>query len=415
MKPQTTTLAQRFYPYSWVSLIFLYPFIFFMRPVLAPALLWLPVLALWRWRALGLPLPKTRFSPALLPLTIMLAVSVWATPDVAFSLPKIAGLLFGITVFFSVYDVATYSPDRLWLTVGLFLLLASGFVIVGFLNFYPPIADRLPSQIALEVNPNEVAGILTYSWPLLLALTIGPLVGRGAHYTDANYVRWIWVGIGCVPLLIGLVILYLSTSRGGQLGILVAIGAVAILSARRFRWLMWLASVAGLVLAVAYVMQFETALAPSAIDANASLEFTVANRLIIWSSAVQGIQDFPLTGMGMNIFRSAQPLLYPIENIPLLTDLAHAHNHLLQAALDLGLPGMIAYLALWLVAVHQLFVVLRTSVTPQLRFLAIGLCAALLAHFTFGMTDAIALGAKPGFLLWMLFGITAALPKHAPQ
>ena len=40
---------------------------------------------------------------------------------------------------------------------------------------------------------------------------------------------------------------------------------------------------------------------------------------------------------------------------------------------------------------------------------------ALLAHFTFGITDAIALGAKPGFLLWMLFGLVAALPHQTQK
>jgi len=33
----------------------------------------------------------------------------------------------------------------------------------------------------------------------------------------------------------------------------------------------------------------------------------------------------------------------------------------------------------------------------------------MLAHFIFGITDAIALGAKPGILFWMLTGLITSL------
>ena len=78
---------------------------------------------------------------------------------------------------------------------------------------------------------------------------------------------------------------------------------------------------------------------------------TLGGRAEIWSRALYVIEDFPLTGMGMNTFRRVMPVLYPTtpigSNDALIEDVGHAHNHLLQAALDLGLPGLIAYLAIW--------------------------------------------------------------------
>ena len=74
----------------------------------------------------------------------------------------------------------------------------------------------------------------------------------------------------------------------------------------------------------------------------------VSGRVELWSRALYGIHDFPFTGMGMNVFRKVMPGLYPTYMATPGFDVAHAHNHLLQAALDLGVPGLIAYLALWI-------------------------------------------------------------------
>ncbi len=54
--------------------------------------------------------------------------------------------------------------------------------------------------------------------------------------------------------------------------------------------------------------------------------------------------------MGVGTFRRLVPLIYPYFLISPDTDIAHAHNHLLQVGLDLGLPGLISYVALWLLA-----------------------------------------------------------------
>lgn len=130
---------------------------------------------------------------------------------------------------------------------------------------------------------------------------------------------------------------------------------------------------------------------------------SLAGRMEMWSRAVWAIQDMPLTGLGMNVFRRAIYLLYPTFQISTAFDLGHAHNEILQAALDLGLPGLVGFLALYIGAVGMLVREMRGS--GLWRLLAIGLLGGLLAHFLFGITDAVALGAKPGFLFWWLLGM----------
>jgi putative inorganic carbon (HCO3(-)) transporter len=104
-------------------------------------------------------------------------------------------------------------------------------------------------------------------------------------------------------------------------------------------------------------------------------------------------------------------VLYPLFTIPPDVDFAHAHNHLLQVALDLGLPGLIAYLSLWLTSAVMLHRIWSCSQGWEGRLWVLGLGGSMLGYFIYGLTDAVALGAKPGFLWWYLLGLIAALHR----
>jgi O-antigen ligase len=129
----------------------------------------------------------------------------------------------------------------------------------------------------------------------------------------------------------------------------------------------------------------------------------------LWPLGVHGIHDRPITGFGMNVFRKIMLTRYP--GFPALPgeEPAHVHNHLLQAALDLGIPGLIAYLALWIIAAALLVQVYRHSPIRVYRSMASGLGVGLIAHFVFGMADVIPLGAKVGVLFWLALALVVAL------
>jgi putative inorganic carbon (HCO3(-)) transporter len=151
---------------------------------------------------------------------------------------------------------------------------------------------------------------------------------------------------------------------------------------------------------------------------------TLNGRLEIWSRAIYGLQDFPFTGMGMNTFRHVVHILYPLFLIGPDTDIAHAHNEFLQAGLDLGIPGLIAFIALYIGAFWMLLETRhkRRNSTELNRnrhghidpsYFTLSLGGGLLAHLVYGLTDAVALGAKPGLLFWMLLGLIAGLHRQA--
>ena len=133
---------------------------------------------------------------------------------------------------------------------------------------------------------------------------------------------------------------------------------------------------------------------------------SLEGRLRIWSRAFSYIQGSPFLGCGLGTFRTIDG---DISSVGSLFDMGtpHAHNVYLQMAYDTGVPGLVAYLALLFLAVHISW---RTYKSTQglSRALAIGVLAALLAYHVYGLTDVVALGAKPGVLWWALLAVAAA-------
>ncbi|MDF1512947.1 MAG: O-antigen ligase family protein, partial [Anaerolineae bacterium] len=145
--------------------------------------------------------------------------------------------------------------------------------------------------------------------------------------------------------------------------------------------------------------------APAGMTSLGSLD-TLAFRQEVWRWAATAISDFPFTGCGLGTFRRVVTLLYPL-NVP-LPDIAHAHNIFLQVALDIGIPGLIAYLALLGLMVKT---ALHVAKNEAYRGLAIGLICGTIALHTYGLLDALALGSKPAIAFWYSLGLLGALDR----
>ncbi|MFQ5410473.1 MAG: hypothetical protein ACE5FI_18855, partial [Anaerolineales bacterium] len=83
------------------ALALLAPFALFPTPTRFVALLAIPALWLWRWRVTRLSnpsgphfIPRTPLDGAIFWIALMVLVSLYATFDIGFSLPKIAGLVY---------------------------------------------------------------------------------------------------------------------------------------------------------------------------------------------------------------------------------------------------------------------------------------------------------------------------------
>ena len=86
----------------------------------------------------------------------------------------------------------------------------------------------------------------------------------------------------------------------------------------------------------------------------------------------------------------------------------HAHNVFLQMGFDTGIPGLLAYLAIVLLAARECANLVRRA-SPLYAALGMGGLATLVASHVYGVVDVVALGAKPGVLWWGLLAFIVAL------
>jgi putative inorganic carbon (HCO3(-)) transporter len=112
----------------------------------------------------------------------------------------------------------------------------------------------------------------------------------------------------------------------------------------------------------------------------------------------------------MGTFDRVVPLRYPyILLAGAELAIPHAHNLFLQVAVDLGIPGLIAFTALLAVVLSAALRAARTWVGERdLALQAAGLGAGMAAVLVHGLVDAAVWGTKPAIILWAIMGLTMA-------
>lgn len=403
--------------WHWVVVVLCAPALLFPSAARSPFLLFLP--GMWLAAAIAgrQPLVRTPLNGALLLLSVMLLVNVFVTFDLRLSLPKLAGVLLGLAIYWALVR-EIHTPAEFVRATLLFMLAGAGLAGLGVLGInwlskVPALAAltaHLPAVIrglpgAEEgFSANGVAGGLLFVVPLQVTLLGAPL--PAASPWRARPQLWLALQITLLALTAGLLVL--SQSRSGWVGAAVA-GLVLVVwrGGRRTRWLLvGVAAVVGLGLLLTGPERLSAGLAALV---GGDLSQKALQRQELWGYGLRAIRDFPLTGMGLNVFRVAFPWLYGPGTIALDFDYATAHNHLIQAAVDLGLPGLVAYLLLWLGAARVLWQAYRRARVPWLRLAAQGLSAGLLAHFAYGVTDAVSLGTKIGLFFWFSLALCVGL------
>ncbi len=392
------------------------PFLLF--PTLATGLVYLALGLLLvgvglRWGLAGrdILLPTTPFTWPLALWVGMVVVGILVSPTPTLTLPKATNLALGLALWR--YVTLYAAGRRLMAALALYLLVGLGLVGVGILsanwNFkflwlqdtlrlLPSQVIQLPEAPDNGVHANQLASTVILLLPVSLATWLGWRPTRG------RFLIWIagaMLTLGCLAVLI------LTQSRSAWLATTVTLFALGWLRAgRRLRWVL---AVMGLTVVVVLAMlarsldvsYWSEPATQAALGSLSPLGF----RLEVWHWGLQAVQDFPLTGVGLGAFRQVALAIYATQ-IPPDYDFGHAHNIFLQVALDVGLPGLVAYMALiglGLVAGCQ---ALRTG--HRHGFLALGFMGAVIALHLFGLTDAIAPGAKNGVLLWLALGGLAA-------
>ncbi len=388
------------------------------------SLLLLVPLLLLRWLAYGRLVTATPLNAVFAALLVLAVLNVFAAPysrgdtnlailplnwqvTIPWAWVMLGRPLMGMAIYFSFvehgrhYGVKnlTHSTVLLGLIVALLALFATQWnaksTQLGF------IIERLPQLREIWLAPggfnaNEIAGGIAWLTPLCAALMLHRWRPRIAQVGAA------------VAFALLLLALFLGQSRLAITGVIVALGFISLtlVPAGRRRALA-LAGLALFIAAEVAIVQNVFAPPTTAEAMDARDDNSAAGRLEMYISVIDILQDHPLTGVGMNMYRDGQVRAdYPVPSFGQRI-LPHAHNELFQLGVDFGVPGLILFIMLHIIAGVMIWRCWRQP-DAQSRAIAIGVAAALLAHGIFGLGDAVALWDRFIFVFWWTLGLLGA-------
>ena len=243
-------------------------------------------------------------------------------------------------------------------------------------------------------------------FPLLMSRMSGPLKNPNLLAGYLSMVIAFWSGyrlyrptnrdgiIGSVGLVVLVVCLLLTYSRGAWLSLFIVLFAIGIL-ARRGRYLLL-----GLVSLVAIVVLSEPSVAERVNSIfHPHLESSSALRIAIWDSTSYIIRDHWFSGIGWGAF----PAVYPAYDYFLGTNqtiIYHAHNLFLQLLAEVGVVGFLIWMTIALSVLWRLWKKIN-----QHNAMALGLCAALGVVLFCGLTDDLLYNPQIMTFFWFLIGL----------
>ncbi len=253
-------------------------------------------------------------------------------------------------------------------------------------------------------NPNLLAGYLIPILPLAVVALL-----RWRPWPQRLYAATA-LGLGATALL-------LSYSRGGWLGMVAALGGVALLLLLRGirHWpLLWRRLVPLLVLLLAVAVLVVAVTRIEALQVRVMSLFVGRQdssnnfRINVWLAALQMVQDRPWLGIGPG--NTAFNLIYPLYQQPKFNALS-AYSVPLELLVEGGIPGLLAGLGLLATSLRQGLAQLRGESTWALP--ALGAVAAIAGLCVQGATDTIFFRPEVQLTGWFcLASLTVSRPAE---
>ncbi|MBP6561990.1 MAG: O-antigen ligase family protein [Neisseriaceae bacterium] len=393
----------------------------------------------------ALPLGKLRgYDVGAIVLLVTALMSIWGQPKGTFRLRRpdrwllAAGLLYVVAGFAEV--VLDQQPIRGYDHASRFLLTLPIFLV---LLAYPPQAKHLFLSAAVgglllgsaSLYTKIVLGIWAGSMGLLsiqyacisMVIAAISLAGIGYFYQCR---RFVLCGLCLLGSLMGVVAVFLSTSRGSWPSILVMLGLMLwvyrhALKPQRIVVVVLLAFglFAGLYYTPQTTVKFRIDQAFSDISRweKADRHSSLGERFVMWDNAWTLGQQKWFMGWGAQGFVAEKQRLHAQGELSAtVARYGHPHNELLNAWLKRGLPGALAVLLLYLVPIVTFARYLRQTQTVAIRsvalasisvpvcFMMAGLTQTLLAHNSGVMFYIMALVLCWGVLRGAVCGHTTA-------
>jgi len=267
---------------------------------------------------------------------------------------------YGIWQTFSGYQL--HRPDTL-------APMGNYFRAVGFNGFYLTFAGFIMSVFIVSFCISFQSGIVKDRWKYILVALASIIAVIG------TFARSIWLSFAVVIPIFGIV-------KGKRIGSLVIATFLAIA-----------------VLILIFVPTIRDRAYSSIVPSENQ------TRLNLWKTSINISKDFPLTGIGEDNFDYYFGR-YKIEGYYDVT--VHPHNDYLTILVSSGIPGLIAFLAIWFIIVQIGFKTHKYSSTPFLKELALGGTLAIIGFMIGGLFQNYYGTFSNCWGWWLIAGLTMA-------
>ncbi len=238
-----------------------------------------------------------------------------------------------------------YPKQQDWAIKAIYLLL--GLMGVFALIQYFTLIGLPPAWWGNNQEPKRAIGFFIH--PNFYALFITPLLAflipdAVTKIQQANgKLAWIYP----ITWLVGAIGLLLSLSRAGWLGLVVAVLCYAIIAADKKTRL----TIFGIAIITAGIVYAVPNLRWRLITPFLG-EKSTTSRITLWKAGWTGMQESPLTGLGLTGFSKQYQNLIPDTNLDTHN---FPHNIFLDFWVELGLLGLISFIALAVICIYQGF------------------------------------------------------------
>ena len=344
----------------------------------------------------------TYLDGAVAAVTVLGALSIFASPDPGFSLYNYTHLMGRYVLLYYLVVCNLQSTEQLRKLI--WAVLCSAFFVAAYGLYqyvagfdisatqwvdgeqFPELKTRVFSTLE---NPNLLAGYLV----MMMALASGMAFAARS---------WMEKGLlFALTALCGLCLVY-TYSRGAWLSVAAVVGIYGWLYNRRIFWIFCLLPLGLLVAQDSILARLTSILNPT--DTSSTL------RIALWESTIAMIMDNPFSGIGWGAYW----MVYPEYDFFINdghTKIFHAHNMYLNIAAEIGLPGFVAFLTVMYGHWRKARNILQETKEPWLVGLSLGLLAALGGLFFNGLTDYVLFNIQLSMLFWLLNAIIVVAAK----
>ncbi len=344
------------------------------------------------------------FPVIILILTGLISISVALNRNA--SLIALLCAVIAIIMFYLIVIYMRFKPEHCKIIISLVIISFSIIIIAGLLQFifnkYSTWMDvTLPNGTVEHRGRLNSFFIFPNSFSASIVLVL-PLIFSAIFLKKLNLFYKI---ILFMLFAMGIFCLISTYSRAGWIGFAVAAVVIIYLLGQKKRFIL-IPLIVFILISLSLLLCIHKETLKSYVFHN----YSDKSRQFIFVKSLKMLKEHPLTGIGIGNFHYVYPLymLPGEETLPEEVSRPwHAHNLFLNMAVEMGLPGLIAFL--WFIL--SIFMQIRMSITEDMEYKEIlyGIIAGLTGFLIFNQIDFVMGDVKSGIYFFIILAFGAGL------